>query len=153
MVLVQRCCRRNRHHRAGGWSGNWQGRLPIPPNARHCVSSNILTRPVPKLAAEHADRVLDTVLAGTGIDVPDMDVWILHAGGRDVLLALHDKLGLGNDDLRYSAAMLRQYGNLSSAFIYFVLQAALADQAPGGHWWMAAFGAGFSSHGALLEVE
>jgi predicted naringenin-chalcone synthase len=114
---------------------------------------NILTRPVPKLAAEHADRVLDTVLAGTGIDVPDMDVWILHAGGRDVLLALHDKLGLGNDDLRYSAAMLRQYGNLSSAFIYFVLQAALADQAPGGHWWMAAFGAGFSSHGALLEVE
>ena len=30
-------------------------------------------------------------------------------------------------DLRYSAAMLREYGNLSSAFVYFVLQAALAD--------------------------
>ncbi|MEO6138309.1 MAG: 3-oxoacyl-[acyl-carrier-protein] synthase III C-terminal domain-containing protein [Luteimonas sp.] len=113
---------------------------------------NILTRPVPKLAAEHAGRVLDTVLAGTGIDVPDIDVWILHAGGRDVLLALQDKLGLRTDDLRYSAAMLRQYGNLSSAFVYFVLQAALADQAPAGRWWMAAFGAGFSSHGALLEV-
>ena len=113
---------------------------------------NILTRPVPKLAAEHAGRVLDTVLAGAGIDVSDIDVWILHAGGRDVLLALQGKLGLGSDDLRYSAAMLRQYGNLSSAFIYFVLQAALADQAPAGRWWMATFGAGFSSHGALLEV-
>jgi alkylresorcinol/alkylpyrone synthase len=49
--------------------------------------------------------------------------------------------------------MLREYGNLSSAFVYFALQAALADNAPGGHWWMASFGAGFSSHGALLEVE
>ena len=113
---------------------------------------NILTRPVPTLAADHAGRVLGSVLAGTGIDVSDIDVWLLHAGGRDVLLALQGKLGLRNDDLRYSAAMLRQYGNLSSAFIYFVLQAALADRAPGGRWWMAAFGAGFSSHGALLEV-
>ena len=31
---------------------------------------------------------------------------------------------------RYSAAMLREYGNLSSAFVYFVLEAALADDAP-----------------------
>lgn len=29
---------------------------------------------------------------------------------------------------------------------------ALADSAAGGHWWMSAFGAGFSCHGALLEV-
>jgi alkylresorcinol/alkylpyrone synthase len=48
--------------------------------------------------------------------------------------------------------MLREHGNLSSAFVYFVLQAALADAAAGGHWWMSAFGAGFSCHGALLEV-
>jgi alkylresorcinol/alkylpyrone synthase len=52
----------------------------------------------------------------------------------------------------YSAAMLREYGNLSSAFVYFVLQAALADDAPGGWWWLSSFGAGFSCHGALLEV-
>ncbi len=31
--------------------------------------------------------------------------------------------------------------------------AALADGAPGGLWWMSSFGAGFSCHGALLEVE
>jgi len=49
--------------------------------------------------------------------------------------------------------MLREYGNLSSAFVYFVLEAALADRAPGGWWWLSAFGAGFSCHGALLEVD
>ena len=42
--------------------------------------------------------------------------------------------------------------NLSSAFVYFVLEAALADGAPGGWWWMSSFGAGFSCHGALLAV-
>ena len=54
---------------------------------------------------------------------------------------------------RYSAAMLREYGNLSSAFVYFVLEAALADDAPGGWWWLSSFGAGFSCHGALLRVD
>jgi alkylresorcinol/alkylpyrone synthase len=37
--------------------------------------------------------------------------------------------------------------------VYFVLEAALKDQARGGWWWMSSFGAGFSCHGALLAVE
>jgi alkylresorcinol/alkylpyrone synthase len=49
--------------------------------------------------------------------------------------------------------MLREYGNMSSAFVYFVLQAALADDAAPGWWWLSSFGAGFSCHGALLEVQ
>lgn len=114
---------------------------------------NVLTRGVPALAAEHAERVLDTVLQRSGLKRAEVDTWIMHAGGRDVLAAVEKRFGLAQDDLRYSAAMLREYGNLSSAFVYFVLDAALADDAPGGHWWLSAFGAGFSSHGALLAVE
>ena len=114
---------------------------------------NILTRGVPKLAAEYAQRVLGTVLARTGLRPSDISEWIMHAGGRDVLLALERRLELQPHDLRYSAAMLREYGNLSSAFVYFVLQAALADDAPGGWWWLSSFGAGFSCHGALLKVR
>jgi alkylresorcinol/alkylpyrone synthase len=49
--------------------------------------------------------------------------------------------------------MLSEYGNVSSAFVYFVLEAALADAAPGGWWWLSSFGAGFSCHGALLRVD
>ena len=113
---------------------------------------NVLTRAVPALAADAARRVQDTVLARAGLGRGDIGAWILHAGGRDVLLALQEVLGLGRDDMRYSAAMLREYGNLSSAFVYFVLEAALADRAPGGWWWLSSFGAGFSCHGALLRV-
>jgi alkylresorcinol/alkylpyrone synthase len=82
----------------------------------------------------------------------DVRTWIMHAGGRDVLAALQRELEVSSDDLRYSARMLRDHGNLSSAFVYFVLEDALRDNAPGGTWWMSAFGAGFSCHGALLEV-
>ena len=120
--------------------------------SRNGLLRNILTRAVPKLAAEYAQRVLNTVLAEQGLQQSDINGWIWHAGGRDVMLALRAELGLSEHDLRHSAAMLREYGNLSSAFVYFALQAALADHAPGGRWWLASFGAGFSSHGALLEV-
>jgi alkylresorcinol/alkylpyrone synthase len=114
---------------------------------------NILTRAVPSLAAEHAHRVLGTVLERAGLEPGDISTWIMHAGGRDVLLALERQFGLPAKDLRYSAAMLREYGNLSSAFVYFVLEAALADGAAKGWWWLSSFGAGFSCHGALLEVS
>ena len=114
---------------------------------------NILTREVPALAADHAHRVLETVLERAGLHGDDVAAWIMHAGGRDVLLALERRFELDGDAFRYSAAMLREYGNLSSAFVYFVLQAALADDAPGGWWWLSSFGAGFSCHGALLAVE
>ena len=119
---------------------------------------NILTRTVPTLAATHARAVLDTVLARQDVRLARITAWILHAGGRDVLSELVRTLGVDEHDLRYSAAMLREHGNLSSAFVYFVLQAALDDGAEGagasdGWWWLASFGAGFSCHGALLEVS
>ena len=114
---------------------------------------NVLTRAVPLLAADHAHRVLGTVLGRAGLHSGDINAWIMHAGGRDVLLALARRFELGNEDFRYSAAMLREYGNLSSAFVYFVLEAALADGAAGGWWWLSSFGAGFSCHGALLKVQ
>jgi alkylresorcinol/alkylpyrone synthase len=114
---------------------------------------NILTREVPALAALYAQQVLHTVLRRSDLHTEDISAWIMHAGGRDVLRSLERGLNLTSSDLGYSAAMLREYGNLSSAFVYFVLDAALADNAPGGWWWLSSFGAGFSCHGALLKVD
>lgn len=114
---------------------------------------NILTRAVPDLAADYAQRVLGTVLERACLQPSDVSTWVMHAGGREVLQALERRLKLQPTDLRYSASMLREYGNLSSAFVYFVLEAALADEAPPGWWWLSSFGAGFSCHGALLQVQ
>jgi predicted naringenin-chalcone synthase len=93
---------------------------------------NTLTRRVLALAAEHASGILQRVLTAAKLNIDDVSTWIMHAGGRDVLQAIEKRLGLAAEDLRYSAAMLREHGNLSSAFVYFVLEAALADLAPDG---------------------
>ena len=114
---------------------------------------NILSPQVPAIAAQHAATVLDQVLTRAGVQRSQVTGWVMHPGGRDVLLALRERLGLSEHDLRWSAAVLREFGNLSSASVFFVLQAALADSTPGGYWWISSFGAGFSCHGALLEVE
>ena len=113
---------------------------------------NNLTRQVPAMAAGAAEKVLDTVLARSALPRDAIQAWIFHAGGRDVLRRVGNQLQLRSDALDHSAAILRDYGNMSSAFVYFVLKAALQSQAPRGHWWMSSFGAGFSCHGALLRV-
>jgi alkylresorcinol/alkylpyrone synthase len=113
---------------------------------------NILSPAVPELASRHADELLRETLAHEGISRGQISGWIWHSGGRDVLLALQERMGLRPDDLRCSAGILRDYGNVSSPCVLFVLEAALAENAPGGWWWMSSFGAGFSCHGALLEV-
>jgi predicted naringenin-chalcone synthase len=114
---------------------------------------NILSSEVPPLAAQYADELLQSTMAEAGMAREKITGWIWHAGGRDVLLALQNRLGLSAEDIRWSAGVLRQFGNVSSPCVYFVLQSALAGQAPGGFWWLSSFGAGFSCHGALLAVE
>src|SRR5207253_9371388 len=103
---------------------------------------NILTLPVPKLAAQHARRVLDDALAKADLPREAIDAWIVHAGGRRVLAELQQEIGLDAGDIGWSSAVLRQYGNLSSPFVLFVLQHALRGGARGGWWWMTSFGAG-----------
>ncbi len=114
---------------------------------------NILTREVPALVARDARRLLDEMLLSTGLTQAEVRGWIFHAGGRDVLSALRNRLNLTDHDLRYSAGVLRDFGNMSSPSVLFALVAALADNASGGWWWLSSFGAGFSCHGALLRVD
>jgi alkylresorcinol/alkylpyrone synthase len=114
---------------------------------------NILAPDVPSVAAKHVSALLDETLERSHIGRSEISGWILHPGGRDVLLALREKIPLSGHDVRWSEDILREHGNMSSPSVLFVLQAALADHAPGGLWWMSSFGAGFSCHGALLEVE
>ncbi len=114
---------------------------------------NILTRQVPSLAAKYAENVLTETLRLASLKRADFTGWVLHAGGREVLSALQKRLDLTENDLLHSTSVLRDFGNVSSPFVLFVLEKMLTESAPGGYWWMSSFGAGFSCHGALLKVD
>jgi predicted naringenin-chalcone synthase len=114
---------------------------------------NILLPQVPQVASDLAAKLFAESLVAAGVKREQVTGWILHTGGRDVILALRDKLKLSADDVRHSSAVLREFGNISSPTVYFVLERALADTVPDGMWWLSAFGAGFSCHGAFLKVS
>jgi alkylresorcinol/alkylpyrone synthase len=114
---------------------------------------NILTPPVPALAAERAAALFASMGEKAGVKHKDISGWIFHAGGRDVLAAVQNELRLNETDLRWSAEVLRELGNVSSPFVFHVLERALRGDTPGGLWWMCSFGAGFSCHAAFLKVE
>ena len=120
---------------------------------REGMLRNILSRKVPGLAARHAQGLLAEMLQNAELTPADLSAWILHAGGGQVLRALQKELCLSETDLRLSSRVLRDFGNLSSPFVLFVLAQALAEATPGGWWWMCSFGAGFSCHGALFKVD
>ena len=114
---------------------------------------NILMPQVPAVASSLAEKLFAASLAAAHLKREQVTGWILHTGGRDVILALRDKLKLSAEDVRHSSAVLREFGNISSPSVYFVLERALNDSVPDGLWWLCAFGAGFSCHGAFLEVS
>jgi alkylresorcinol/alkylpyrone synthase len=114
---------------------------------------NILLPQVPRVAGDIAGKLFSESLVEAGVEREAITGWILHAGGRDVILALRKQLKLSEADVRHSSAILRKFGNISSPTVYFVLQAALKDSLPAGFWWMYTFGAGFSCHGAFVEVS
>lgn len=115
---------------------------------RQGLLRNILAPDVPALSAQFAAEVLDQ----SGTEPAEITEWLFHSGGRDVLREIAARLGLTDHAVRHSTEVLREYGNMSSPSCLFSLRRALDENAGGGKWWLASFGAGFSSHGALLEV-
>jgi alpha-pyrone synthase len=71
-------------------------------------------------------------------------LWAVHAGGRSILDSVQQGLHLGPDALRYSREILRDYGNMSSATLMFVLAKILGDSDARGAGIAMAFGPGLS---------
>lgn len=70
-------------------------------------------------------KVLATILGGGEADA--IDAWAVHAGGRSILDAVEQGFGLQPDCLAQSRSILRQFGNLSSTTLMFVLRELLLD--------------------------
>jgi predicted naringenin-chalcone synthase len=77
-----------------------------------------------------------------GGDAREIAHWAVHAGGRTVLDAVELGLSLAPAALRHSRAVLRDYGNMSSATILFVLARILREAAAPARGLAMAFGPG-----------
>ncbi len=83
----------------------------------------------------------------------DISHWILHPGGRRIIEAMAERLGLHPEDLAETEAVLSEHGNMSSVTVLFVLDEMLRKSRPrkGDRGVLGAFGPGFGAEFALLE--
>jgi alkylresorcinol/alkylpyrone synthase len=111
----------------------------------------VLSPELPSLMQDHLGEALAGFLRKHALAIEDFDGFLFHPGGRKVLETARQVLALGENDLRYSWSVLRDYGNMSSATVLFVLDEAIRQGARGRHL-LAAFGPGFSAYFAVLEL-
>lgn len=107
----------------------------------------VLTGEVPRIIGREIRSAVDGFL---GDDQPD--VWAVHPGGRSVLDRVASGLELDPGALDASRSVLRQYGNMSSATLLFILRNLLHDDSvpDGARIAGLAFGPGLTVESTLL---
>ncbi|SEQ45119.1 type III polyketide synthase [Microlunatus flavus] len=109
----------------------------------------VLTRYVPRILGSSLPAAVPALLGD--VDPADVDRWAVHPGGRSVLDHVQTALGLDDEAMAASRAVLRRYGNMSSATVLFVLADLLAQPAGATERLAAmAFGPGLTVESALL---
>lgn len=86
-----------------------------------------LTSEVPSVIQQGIGQMLSRLLETSGLTIGDIDSYAMHPGGRRILEVIEGQLGLDNADNRYAYEVLRQFGNMSSATVLFVLKAIWED--------------------------
>ena len=103
---------------------------------------------VPDIIRKNIGPALDAILTGAGLSRSDITRWAVHPGGRAILDKVQEALELDDEQIAASRTVLREYGNMSSATILFVLK-ELVD-AYRGHEPQTIFGMAF---GPGLTIE
>ena len=113
----------------------------------------ILSSELPKLILEFAAPKLIEILKAKNLSVDKIKYWALHPGGRAILDSLQQGLNLDEEKMIPSRTVLKNFGNMSSASILFVLKEIIESSQikPGELCCAAAFGPGLTMEVALLR--
>ncbi len=113
----------------------------------------VLSKDIRDAAGGLVGRLVDSLLAQSGIGRADVNHWIIHSGGRKVIDSIRDELGLSEEQLKHSRCVLRNFGNMSSPTVLFVLDETLKQSRPkqGDVGVMVAMGPGLAIEGAVLR--
>jgi predicted naringenin-chalcone synthase len=113
----------------------------------------MLSSELPRIILESAVPVLHRLLADHGIERSSIRHWVLHPGGRAILDSLQTGLKLTDEEMLPSRTVLKNYGNMSSASILFVLKELLAARSIDTDEYVCAvaFGPGLTMEVAFLQ--
>ncbi len=111
-----------------------------------------LSQDLPDTLGEALPAVVKSFLADNDLDPSAIDHWLVHPGGPQILDSVQACLGLPPDALEMSRAVLRDYGNMSSPTIFFIMR-KLIESKVDGTCVAIAFGPGLTIELVLLRIE
>ena len=94
----------------------------------------LLSKKVPQVAPLVVKPAVDAVLGRLGLDVGDVQWWVIHAAGLSVIRNIQKSLEIAEDKLRLSVGVLRDFGNCSSATVGLVGKRLMSENVKRGDY-------------------
>ena len=159
-----------------GHDGRGNGRLPVGPVPfvldfeSYCIPeqwaamrfdwnddagkwSFYLDRDIPYVVGFNVREPVSRLLERNGLDISDVDHWIMHTGGGAVIDSVKLGLSLEEHDVRHTRSVLRDYGNISSGSFLVSMERLIAEgcASVGDRAVMVTMGPGAQIEAALVQ--
>jgi predicted naringenin-chalcone synthase len=111
---------------------------------------------VPDLIKQGIKELTERLLLGLKTTISEIKLFAIHPGGRRILEVIEQELGMTRDDNRFAYQVLREFGNMSSATVLFVLKElmdSLTTKEQDEPVLSFAFGPGLTLESMLLRVH
>ncbi len=113
----------------------------------------LFSKDIPTFINENIRGDIEQFLTKNGLELSDIKNFVFHPGGKKVLEAYGTALQLNGCSLQNTREVMKDYGNMSSASVLYVLEKFMDKGFEQGYALMLAMGPGFSSEMVLLKVD
>lgn len=112
----------------------------------------ILDETVPETISEHFPKIVHPFLERNNSDIGEINHLIFHPGGRKIVQTVEELFGSLGKNIDDTREVLKQYGNMSSVTVLYVLERFLEKEiTKGDKGLMLSFGPGFTAQSILLQ--
>jgi predicted naringenin-chalcone synthase len=112
----------------------------------------ILDETVPETISAHFPKIVHPFLEKNNTNIEAINHLIFHPGGRKIVQTVEELFGSLGKNIDDTREVLKQYGNMSSVTVLYVLERFLDRNLPAGdQGLMLSFGPGFSAQSILLQ--
>lgn len=115
-----------------------------------------LTAYVPDLIKKGIGALADSLLKKISVNLSDIRHFAIHPGGKKILEVIEEELGISRTRNEAAYRILKDYGNMSSPTVIFVLKEVmrqLGDSNAGERILSFAFGPGLTLESMVLRIE
>ncbi|MCY7362027.1 MAG: type III polyketide synthase [Ignavibacteria bacterium] len=113
----------------------------------------IFSKDIPSIVNKSVKDDVNYFLNKHNLNISDIKNFIVHPGGKKVIEAYIDALKIEPDNFNNTRKILKDYGNMSSATVLYVLNEFISNGFEDGYGLMMSLGPGFSSEMMLLQMK